>query len=182
MESLKDLAPNPKNPRAITDVKLEFLERSLKEYGNLDGVIYNVRSKQLCGGHQRRKVFPKDAKITIVKRFKKPTQVGTVAIGYILVKGERHSYREVDWDPIKEKAANIAANKGAGDWDLPQLGEWLKEIDSFGFDLDLTLFDEEERKAFLQDTNFAAGNEDDQGQLDEKSPVECPKCGHEFVP
>jgi hypothetical protein len=69
-----------------------------------------------------------------------------VAEGFVLLNGERFSYREVTWDKTREKAANIAANKNAGEWDLPQLNEWLKELSSFDidFDINLTMFDAKE--------------------------------------
>lgn len=34
---------------------------------------------------------------------------------------------------------------------------------------------------FQFEPNFAPGTEDEQGQLDEKKPVICPKCGESFV-
>lgn len=144
-----DLAPNPKNPRTITDKKLTQLKKALAEFGDLGGLVFNRRTGMLVGGHQRAKLFPKDAEIKVTKSYDKPTKVGTVAEGFVLVRGERFKYREVDWDETREKAANIAANKGAGEWDLSALSDWMREIDDFGFDLDLTMFDEEERKALL---------------------------------
>lgn len=177
---IKDLKANPKNPRTVSDEKLAMLKKALAEFGDLSGVVYNRKTKQLVGGHQRTKNFPPDATIEITTKFKKPTKVGTVALGYVLVNGERHNYREVEWDEIREKAANIAANKGAGEWDLPQLEEWMKEIDEYGFDLDLTMFDGVARADFLHDGQFDAGTESEQGRLDMKKMVECPHCHKEF--
>jgi hypothetical protein len=35
---------------------------------------------------------------------------------------------------------------------------------------------------YFNDPNeFAAAGEDDQGRLDQKKPVKCPACGHQFV-
>ena len=37
--------------------------------------------------------------------------------------------------------------------------------------------------AYFKDPNeFSAAGEDDQGRLDQKKPVMCPECGHQFVP
>ncbi len=164
---IQDLKHNEENPRTISDKKLEMLKKSLAEFGDLGGFVYNTKTKRLVGGHQRSKVFKPDTTICIEKKYAKATKTGTIAEGYALLNGERFKYREVNWDSVKEKAANIAANKGAGEWDLPKLGEWLKEIDGFGFDLNLTMFEE-------------TGTSDDQGKLDERKPVVCPKCEHEF--
>lgn len=152
MKALKvrDLAPNPKNPRTITDAKLEMLKASMQEFGDLSGIVYNVQSRQLVGGTQRTKDIDGDADVTIVKRYSKPTRTGTVAEGFVMMGGERFNYRAVDWDKHREMAANLAANKGAGEWDLPQVSEMLKELGSFDvdFDLELTMFDQEELKEF----------------------------------
>lgn len=147
---ISELAPNPKNPRTITDDKLTQLKKALLEFGDLSGVVYNRKTKQLVGGHQRTKLFDKETRVVITYQHLKPTKTGTLAEGYILLKGERFSYREVSWPKHREMAANLAANKGAGTWDLPQLGEWLKELSDFdvGIDLDLTMFDEDELKEF----------------------------------
>lgn len=146
MAKLSDLAPNPRNPRRISPKKLALLRKSIQEFGSLDGVIYNVRTQRLVGAHQRQKIDP-SAPIRITQNYDPPTQTGTVAEGFCLIADERFPYREVDWDEKKEMAANIAANKGAGDWDFPELSNWLAELDDGAFDLDLTLFDDLERES-----------------------------------
>lgn len=147
---IKDLAPNPKNPRTVSDDKLKMLKKALAEFGDLSGIVYNKKSKQLVGGHQRTKLIDAETPIVVQKKYSKPTKVGTVAEGYVEIEGERFAYREVWWTSEKEMAANIAANKGAGLWDMPQLSEWMKELSSFDldFDMDLTMFDSEELKQF----------------------------------
>lgn len=147
--NLDELTPNPNNPRKITDEKLEMLKKSLGEFGDLSGIIFNVRSKQLVGGHQRVKALPPDAEIKIELRHDVPTKTGTVAEGFALIDGERFKYREVDWDEIREKAANIAANKHGGEWDLPKLSEWLIELDHHNVDFDLVGFTSEELENFM---------------------------------
>lgn len=145
---IKDLTPNANNPRTITDAKRAMLKKALAKFGDLSGIVYNRKTKQLVGGHQRRDIFDADSPITISKKYSKPTKTGTVAEGFVELKGERFGYREVFWDEQTEMAANIAANKGAGEFNLPQLGEWMKELSDFEFDMDFTMFDKDEIKAF----------------------------------
>ena len=63
------------------------------------------------------------------------------------------------------------------------LDEFLSENDlSF-----LELSDELELPSISEDyfrdpNEFAVAGEDEQGRLDEKAPIECPQCGHQFVP
>lgn len=133
---LADLKPNPKNPRKVTDKKLKSLKKSIEEFGDLSGIIFNKRTGQLIGGHQRIACF----------------REGKIVGDFIELDNRiKLSYREVDWDEDKEKAANIAANKGAGEWDWDGLKDWFQELDSTGFDLDLTMFDEDERKDFFKE-------------------------------
>jgi len=143
---LHELKHNPDNPRTITDDKLKMLKKSYETHGDLGGVVFNVRSQQLIGGHQTSKVLSQSP-IHIDRRFDKPTKTGTVAEGWIEIAGERLKYREVDVDEPTEKAMNIAANKGAGAWAFPQLGQWMEDLKALNWDLDLTMFDAEERAA-----------------------------------
>lgn len=147
---LKDLAHNQKNPRTITDAKLAQLKKALLKFGDLSGIVFNRQSKQLVGGHQRSKHFDDSTDVVYTKKFSKPTKTGTVAEGYVEMNGERFAYREVQWDRPTELAANIAANKGAGEWDLPELGAMLKELSHFDldFDMDLTMHDADELQEF----------------------------------
>lgn len=168
---VSDLKPNPKNPRTATKEKIELLKRTLAEFGDLGGVVFNRKTKRLVGGHQRTKAIPAGTLIHIEKQHKKPTKAGTVATGFLELNGERLSYREVDWDETKEKAANIAANKGVGEWDFEGLKNWLSEIDEFGFDLDLTLFDAEERAAIFDDEDSVSGGTPDKADLYTKKIV-----------
>ena len=146
---LKDLSPNPQNPRKITDKKLKMLKKALEEYGDLSGIVYNNVTKQIVGGHQRQKSFPPDSEITIKQVYETPTKTGTVKEGYIEFNGEKFSYREVVWDETKEKAAVIAANKGAGEWDLTQLSQWMLDLDHLNIDMELTMFSQEEIENLL---------------------------------
>ena len=180
---VKQLTANPENPRTISKQKLAMLKKSLEEFGDLGAIVFNQKTKRLVGGHQRIASIPATSKIVVEKQYAKTTKTGTAVEGFIEIAGERHKYREVKWDEVKEKAANIAANKGAGEWEMPKLGEWMKELDEFGFDLDLTLFNEDERRLLLHDgSSFKPGQENEQGQLDQKDPliVRCPGCKKEF--
>lgn len=144
--NVQDLSVHPKNPRKISDKRLEQLSRSMSEYGDISGIVFNCRSGNLVGGNQRSKKLDATSKVVITKRLEKTSRVGTVATGYILHQGERFSYREVDWDITKETGAMLAANNNAGQWDDAELKNHLKQLSSFDvdFDLDLTMFEDTE--------------------------------------
>ena len=157
-----------------------MLKKSLEQFGDLSGIIFNRRTGRLVGGHQRVKVLPPGSKIE-KEDLTETSKTGTVALGSIQIGGDRFVYREVDWDETTEKAANIAANQHGGEWDVPQLADWLNELDSLNIDMDLTGFSQEEM-AKLMAPNFSPGSAEEQGQLDQKQPLitQCPNCGECF--
>jgi hypothetical protein len=123
-KKLDSLKANPKNPRRIHQHDFAALQKSIDRFGDLAGIVFNVRTQQLVGGHQRQQAFNKlggENKIVITTRLEQPDDVGTVAYGYIEYKGRQYAYREVDWDADFELAANIAANRIQGEWDMDLL-------------------------------------------------------------
>jgi hypothetical protein len=175
---LKDLKGNPVNPRTITDEKLEALAKSLKAFGDLSGFVFNIRSGQLAGGHQRHKVMPAEAQI-FSQKLDVPDPQGTIAWGYVMHEGTRFQYREVDWPEEKELAANLAANKHGGDWHYPKLTEIILKLDAMNYDLDLT--------GFLPPdlSNIFSAGQDVTGAIDLTNEnfsgkCTCPRCGFEF--
>jgi hypothetical protein len=152
IRTLTSLHDNPENPRRITSQRLKMLERSLAEFGDLSPICFNIRTGQLLGGHQRKKALLDrfgDAAITITNTYEPPTAVGTVREGYLFIEGERFAYREVDFDENRERLANLAANRGAGDFDEDGLKNWLAELSKEDVDLDLSMFSADERDELL---------------------------------
>lgn len=145
MQKLSELTKNPQNPRRISEKKREMLRKSVEQLGCLDGVVWNRRLQRLIGGHQRQDLDA-EALVHVERQFDPPTPEGTVAEGFVMIKGIRFPYREVDFDEPTDKLANIAANKGAGEWDFPQLREWMLDLDALNVDMELTMFDDEERE------------------------------------
>lgn len=149
--SLSRLKANPHNPRTITPQKAAQLKKALKKFGDLGGVVLNRRTGQLVSGHQRSEAFLSSdtAKVEITLTYQAPTRTGTVAEGYVTIEGEKYSYREVDWDDKTAKAAGIAANTNAGQFDMTGLTSWLNELNAEGMDLDLTMMAADELMPYL---------------------------------
>lgn len=141
---IEDLNPNPRNPRKITDERLKILKKSLEQYGDLSGIVYNRKTKRIVSGHQRSRVLDRTSEITIAKKYDEPSDKGTVALGHIKINGELLPYREVEWDEPTETAAMLAANKPAGEWDMALLPDLINELDSLNIDMELTGFDMKE--------------------------------------
>lgn len=141
LDSYEDSMPNPKtsmpkatrrraadyNPRTITDRQLADLKAAMETFGDLSGLVVNRRTGNTVGGHQRDKHFA-GAEPVLEHEYEAPNAQGTVAVGFVEWAGERWAYREVDWDEDTEKAANIAANRHGGEWNLPALAPLLESL------------------------------------------------------
>jgi len=97
--AIESLRADPRNPRKISDKAVKGLQRSIHEFGDLSGIVYNTRTDQLVSGHQR------------VQRLQELYGNLEIVDGAILTPtGETFRVRFVDWDEAKQRAANIAAN------------------------------------------------------------------------
>ena len=187
--TVSDLKPNPLNPRTISEKKHEMLERSMREFGDLSGIVYNIQSKQLVGGHQRTFKINAQEEIVIYQRLNKKTEQGTVAYGHVNYEGEKYAVRIVDWDAKREKAANISANQQGGKWDMKRLSDDLLDLDALNFDMELVGFTPEEMENIFapksdetREVTFQVkegAKELDPNSFDGEHT--CPKCGFEFT-
>jgi DNA modification methylase len=116
IEKLNPAAYNPRKDLQPGDPEYEKLKRSIQEFGYVEPIIWNKRTGNIVGGHQRYKVL---------------LDMGAEEIDCVVV----------DLDETKEKALNIALNKIQGDWDYLKLEDLLQELDTGEFDIELTGFD-----------------------------------------
>lgn len=132
---VRDLPPNDRNPRNISEKRGAQLDRAMKKFGDLSGIVFNRRTGRLVCGHQRIKHLQANANI---RKEAAKDEHGTVAIGRI-VSGARASwnYREVDVDEATEQAMMIAANAAGGDFDQDLLAGLVLDLDKAGFEMDL---------------------------------------------
>lgn len=168
---LADLIPNPQNPRKISPEQTINLARSLDEFGDIGGIVFNLTTRRLIAGHQRTALFKNDPDAKLVIDDK------TRRTGYIETHGERFPVRFVEWDEIKEKQAMVAANKQGGDWDTKALQLLLRETPDpalMGF-----TSDEMDRLFPPPPPTLAEVPE----EKDENHGIRhcCPNCGHEWV-
>ena len=127
---LSSLNPAPYNPRKIDPKQLELLEKSIKEDGYVEPMVWNESTGNLVAGHQRLKVLQK-------------LGVETIEVSVVNLSEE------------KEKVLNLRLNKQAGEWDFVQLADLLQELDTGSLSMDLTGFSEEE----LEDIMTFVGGE-----------------------
>ncbi len=136
---VKELNPAKYNPRKNLkpgDPEYEKLKRSITEFGYVEPIIWNKRTGNIVGGHQRYKVL---------------LELGYKEVDCVVL----------DIDEQKEKALNVALNKITGEFDMPLLTDLLKDINDSGFDVSLTGFDADEIDILFRDSVVAGVKEDE---------------------
>lgn len=179
-KQLDELQGDPSNPRTISKHDGAALARSMQEFGDLSCIVFNVQTKQLVGGHQRieilKKVLNGAKQVTITTRFDTPDHVGTTALGYVVYDNRQFAYREVDWDLGRQRAANIAANRIQGEFNLDMLAEVTFQISQLENSADLLALtgQTEDEINRLLDMSGANGesdpSEDEAPEVDNNNP------------
>lgn len=101
---LKDLKPAPYNPRVMKDRAKKGLRTSLKEFGDLSGIVFNRTTGNLVTGHHRLQELRGEYGDSLELRgIKDDWALYTPA-------GDKFPVRVVEWEMGKEMAANITAN------------------------------------------------------------------------
>lgn len=147
--NIDKINPATYNPRVDLkpgDEEYEKLKRSINEFGYVEPLVWNKRTGNLVGGHQRLKI--------LIEQGFKEVQVSVV-----------------DLDSMKEKALNIALNKISGSWDEHKLAELLQELSETPLDIEITGFMEDELSDLMadlpNDTEIETPVEDDNFDVDE---------------
>ena len=139
------LIPAEYNPRIDLkpgDKEYEKLKRSISEFGYVEPVIWNKRTGNVVGGHQRLKVL---------------IDIGLTEVDCVVI----------DLDETREKALSIALNRIQGEWDEDKLSNLMAEFNATTFDVSLTGFDDQEISELLGLKEEVV--EDD---FDEEAPTE----------
>jgi ParB-like chromosome segregation protein Spo0J len=156
---VEDLIPYVNNSRKHSDEQVAQISASIKEFGWTNPILIDG-TNSIIAGHGR----------LMAARKLKMDQVPTIELGHLT--------------DTQRKALVIADNKLAlnADWDNTLLTIELDELLKDGFALDILGFNEQEIKTIMQEVNFDAGSEEDQGKLDQLDPkwICCPHCGKEF--
>ena len=124
-------AYNPRRDLKPGDHEYEKIKESITNFGYVEPLVWNSRSGNLVGGHQRFKV--------LLERGLEEVEVSVI-----------------DLPPEKEKALNLALNKIQGGWDYQKLSSLLEELSQLpDFDVGITGFDSDEiSQIFDRTTEF----------------------------
>ena len=141
---LKAAAYNPRKDLQPDDAEYKKLRRSIEEFGYIEPIIWNERTGNVVGGHQRLKVL---------------LEQGTEDIECVVV----------DLDDHDEKILNVLLNKVKGRWDIGKLADLLQELDEAG-GMEVTGFEDWELQSLLMQYDHIKDlmEEDFSGYSDEK--------------
>ena len=128
---ISDIQPDPENPRYISSEAENKLLESVKSFGNIAGITFNKRTKQLVAGHQRFNQLKKEHEDLSLREVNKDLLMITAQgkdTGFLV--------RVVDWDENKQKAANIVANAPhiGGEFDFSKLDHIKEKYDFSEFE------------------------------------------------
>ena len=103
-ETIADLTPAPYNPRTISGEALAGLKTSVREFGDISGIVYNTRSGHLVCGHQRLEALKQSHEL----------QLDTAGDGCAVVTdmGNRFPVRLVDWDEATDYQRIVRCFRG----------------------------------------------------------------------
>lgn len=150
---LSKLKPNPSNPRVLRDEKFIKLKNSIEAFPDM------LQKRPIVA------VTDKDGKYMVLggnMRLKACADLGMKEVPVILAD---------EWTEEQRREFIIKDNVGFGEWDWDALAnEWDGEKLAEWGGVDLPKM-----------PDFDPVPMEEQPRLDMKTPIECPKCGHEFT-
>ncbi|MGR6127864.1 site-specific DNA-methyltransferase [Paenibacillus sp. SER-28] len=120
IEQINAATYNPRADLQPGDPEYEKLKASIESFGYVEPIVWNERTGNMVGGHQRHKIMVNELGHTEL----------TVSV--------------VDLDDQQEKLLNLALNKVGGSWDDEALYRLLDDLQVSGANLALSGFDLEE--------------------------------------
>ena len=111
---------NPRKDLQPEDAEYKKLRRSIEEFGYVEPIIWNERTGNVVGGHQRLKVLLE----------KGAQEIECVVVG------------------LDENSRNVLLNKVKGRWDIGKLADLLQELDEAGA-MEATGFEDWELQSLL---------------------------------
>ena len=127
---------NPRKALKPGDPAYDRLKKAVDTFGLVEPLVWNARTGNLVGGHQRLSV--------IEERGDSSVDVSVV-----------------DLDDRQEKALNLALNRHSGEWDFASLADLLQELDAGDLDMEITGFGADELERMMNYVAPTVGQTDE---------------------
>jgi len=158
MVNLSDLKPYKNNAKKHPDYQVQQLKKSIEENDYIQPIIVDDKDV-IVSGHGR---------YLALNEIDSKQKVEVVDVSYL--------------KPKQIKKLRILDNKiVSNDYDVDILQAEIDslygsfdDIDKIADELNVDLSD-------IDVPSFDPATEDEQGQLDQKKPTECPECGHKWI-
>ncbi|MDR1464348.1 MAG: DNA modification methylase [Oscillospiraceae bacterium] len=141
---------NPRRDLKPGDPEYEKLLRSVDEFGLVEPIVWNKRTGNIVGGHQRFKVLRQ--------------------LGYDMIQ-----CMVVDLDPVREKLLNVALNKIGGEFEMELLRQLVADLQAAEADVTLTGLDPFEVEEMFKQRQPGVVQEDEFDAEAEAEQIEQPK-------
>lgn len=156
VNELQMAAYNPRKNLQPEDVEYQNIKRSLDKFGCVEPIIWNERTSNVVGGHQRLKILMENGAETV--------DVSVVSL-----------------DSVEEKVLNVALNKISGNWDIDKLSEIMQELVEKDY-ASFTGYSEKEIEKLIDQVNIDAtistlGEIDTSDFSADNFKNKCPRCG-----
>lgn len=152
------LIPYARNAKLHSEEQVAAIAGSIREFGFNNPVLID-RDNGIIAGHGR-VLAARKLNLAVVPCLRLTHLSETQRRAYIL-------------------ADNRLSEIGGG-WDQEMLSLEIKGLAQEEFDLTFVGWTQAEVSNLFLSPNFEPGSEEEQGRLDEKALVVCPKCNHEF--
>lgn len=146
ISKIKRAAYNPRKSLKPGDPAYDKLKKAILTFGLVEPLVWNKRSRNLVGGHQRLSVLE--------ERGDKQVEVSVV-----------------DLSPRNEKALNLALNRHMGEWDPSALADILTELSADQMDMEIAGFGAEELERLMTYTAPTAGLTDEDAVPEKSADV-----------
>lgn len=152
-EDPTQLLANDKNWRIHPHAQELALSEVMREVGLCQNIVVNKRSGKVVDGHLRVAMAISEGQPAL-------------PITYVDLSDEQEALILASLDPLSAMAGT----------DTGKLTDLLSQFMLKDGELRIKLMD------LAEMPNFSPTSQDEQGRLDQKSPISCPACGHEFTP
>lgn len=153
------LKPYERNARTHSDAQIEQIANAIREYGWTVPILA-TKEGRIIAGHGR---------------VQAASSLGLTQVPVMVAEG---------WTDAQVRAYTLADNRLAlnAGWDAEILAVELDDLRDLGVDLQTLGFEPAELNDLIGTPNFGPAPVDEQGRLDQRATVVCPKCQQVFVP